>query len=254
MKPILPHDERKEPAKGIPTLPLNSSPSTYSATNRKAGAYTVQRIYPWLLFTSTAVAAVFCLAYITKPVILTASAPLPELPLLPTTPPSAAFPPESETSLLPGDAALPGDPSRPSPGSTAGSPAPSSSETTFEDTNLRIQHVLDATSATGESNRIFVDVPVIYESRTLRWSSEEATEARELLARLNEHQERIRELSEEGSSLLAAWNHLMDGSIPAEVLRADSPSLPMNQYDPMAPAGSSASDTIDSIKLNTPVK
>ena len=62
---------------GMPALPspLVTPTGEYSASNRRASpACGAQRAYPWLLFFSTAVAAVFCLLYITKPVIIPAPA------------------------------------------------------------------------------------------------------------------------------------------------------------------------------------
>lgn len=42
----------------------------------------------------------------------------------------------------------------------------------------------------------------------------------------------------------------MDGSIPSASLRADSPSLPAKQHDPLAPTGPAVSDTIETIQLS----
>ena len=61
------------------------------------------------------------------------------------------------------------------------------------------------------------------------------------------HQENLRAVRQEGSSLLAAWNNLIERSIPDDVLRADSPSLPVNQaggHPGPSPAGLDTSETI----------
>ncbi|MEP2776243.1 MAG: hypothetical protein ABJQ29_06865 [Luteolibacter sp.] len=232
----------------IPGLPLNPDPSSYSSANRKLSSDPTQRIYPWLLFASTAIAATFCLAYITKPYIIEApsTSDTPELREVASNSPT---PTERTGSLLPSADALPGD-NRPAPSSV--SETPSASGADFEETNIRVQHVLDAESPSGDISRIIVDVPVLYRSRNLRWSQQEAAEARELLARLSDHQEKTRALRDEGALLLSAWNDLMDRSVPTAALRADSPSLPENQYDPLTPVGSSAADTIETIELQTP--
>lgn len=247
MKPLptpkAPDAEKKEK---IPGLPLNPDPSTYSATNRKVSTCSVQSTYPWLLFASTAIAATFCLAYITKPYIIEGPSISTEAEQNQVTSSNPSPKVADSSSLLPSSDALPGD-NRPSPSGLADTPTASGAD--FEETNIRIQHVLDAESPSGDISRIIVDVPVLYQSRNLRWSQQEAAEARELLARLSAHQEKTRMLRDEGAQLLAAWNGLMDRSIPTAALRADSPSLPVNQYDPLAPIGSSAEDTIETIEL-----
>lgn len=170
-----------------------------------------------------------------------------------STPPAVAEPPEKGTataeksvassdkpsspvpSMLPNAERLPGDkpPSAVSnPPLTTDSrqslPAPSPAPP-FEETNLHIQHVLTATSPGGDLSRIVLSVPVIYQSRNLRWTESEIAESRELLKRLTTYQENSRALREEATQLLAAWNHLVERCIPTPVLRADSPSLPANQ-------------------------
>ncbi|MDP4997171.1 MAG: hypothetical protein NWQ16_13210 [Akkermansiaceae bacterium] len=232
----------------IPGLSLNPDPSTYSSANRKVNSCPVQSIYPWLLFASTAIAATFCLAYITKPYIIEgpSNSAIPEQREVSSNTPA---PKDGTGSLLPSADALPGENS-PSPSPVGGAPAASGAD--FEETNIRVQHVLDAESPSGDISRIIVDVPVLYRSRNLRWTQQEAAEARELLARLSAHQERTRALRDEGAQLLSAWNDLMDHSVPTAALRADSPSLPANQYDPLAPVGSSAADTIETIELQNP--
>jgi hypothetical protein len=253
MKP-LPIDDRQSPAaKPIPGLPITPTPGSFSSTNRRAGSCRIQRAYPWMLFSSTAVAATFCLAYITKPVILPNPSPA-DAPVRKEVAANVPAPSPVSEKLMPDPARLPGDSKAPEPGSTAESPPAVSLTAEFEETNIRVQHILDAESPTGDISRIIVDVPVLYRSRNLRWSQSEAAEARALLARLSEHQEKTRALRDEGKALLHDWNTLMGASIPTDALRADSPSLPSNQHDPLAPVGSSAEETIDTIKLSEPEK
>lgn len=246
MKPLpTPKNPEAEKKEKIPGLPLNPDPSTYSATNRKVNSCSVQSIYPWLLFASTAIAATFCLAYITKPYIIEGPSGFTETEQREVASSNPA-PKDGAGSLLPNGDALPSN-DRPSPSDLAETPTASGAD--FEETNIRVQHVIDAESPSGDISRIIVDVPVLYQSRNLRWSQEEAAEARELLARLSAHQEKTRMLRDEGAQLLSAWNNLMDRSVPTAALRADSPSLPENQYDPLAPIGSSAEETIETIEL-----
>lgn len=122
----------------------------------------------------------------------------------------------------------------------------------FEETNIRIQHVLDAEFPSGDVSRIIVDVPVLYRSRSLRWTQEQTTQARTLLDRLGAYQEQIRSLRGEGNQLLEEWNGLISESIPSVALRADSPSLPTNQQDDLTPASARGSDTVETIKLQHP--
>ncbi len=237
----------KDTARAIPSLPLTPSHGSYSTANRKIASCPIQRLYPWLLFASTAVAATFCLAYISKPVIIGNSGNAIVLPEshAPAANAMSNSSPSPDYGLLPDKQALPGENKSAYP-SNSGTPAsPLASD--FEETNIRIQHVLDAESPGGEINRIVIDVPVLYQSRNLRWSQRDAAEARELLEQLTEYQTDVRALRDKGRSLRERWNGLMARTIPAGALRADSPSLPTNQIDPTAPT--LRSDTDQTIKL-----
>jgi hypothetical protein len=195
-----------------------------ASSNRRANKSPNQRVYPWLLFTSTAVAALFCLMYITKPVIMASQNPIP------TPPPSPAPPHASSTTanvaLIPAKEELPGEKTTP-PDHASSSPAAAA----FEQTNLRIQHILTAEAPGGHLAKIDIEVPVLYRSRNLRWTAAEVAEARTLLVRLADYQEKSQSLRAEGSELLDSWNRLVERSIPASDLRADSPTLPTNQQD-----------------------
>jgi len=120
----------------------------------------------------------------------------------------------------------------------------------FEETNLRIQHVLIAEAPGGARSRLEFEVPVLYRSRDLRWSQTEVLQARELLGKFADYQEKNRALRAEGIVLLDAWNHLISRSIPGGVLRADSPSLPANQDEATASPQPSGLDTFEAIRLN----
>lgn len=241
---------------GMPTLPspLVTPTGEYSASNRRASpACGAQRAYPWLLLFSTAVAALFCLLYITKPVIIPAPAMIaPATPMKATTaekpqtlPASPATP---SASLLPARDTLPGEgDSKPVPSDPRKASAAPPAVSHFEETNLRIQHVLTAEAPGGQLDRIILDVPVLYQSRNLRWTPDEVTAARNLLVRLMDYQEKCRNLRAEGIGLLDSWNHLIERSIPATQVRADSPTLPANQQDAAdapRPAGLMSTDSI----------
>jgi hypothetical protein len=101
----------------------------------------------------------------------------------------------------------------------------------LEETNLHVQHILTAETASGHSDRIELTVPVLYRSRYLLWSESEVDTARTLMEKLVRYQEQSRLLREEGHELLTEWNKLVNSSLPSEALRADSPSLPSNQQD-----------------------
>ncbi|MEK7949065.1 hypothetical protein [Luteolibacter soli] len=205
--------------------------STVPAQNRRAAtSCAVQRAYPWLLIASTALAAVFCGLYLNKPVIVAGPGPGPAATTIAPAPPVPAMiaaAPKAADSLLPRGGHLPGDTAKPQ----AADPkrlasAGSGSETAFEETNLRIQHVLKAQGPGGEDlGKLTLDVPVLYRSRALRWTPEEIARARNLMTRIGHYQEAAQIVRNEGTKLLGEWNALVGESIPTPVLRADSPSL-----------------------------
>ncbi len=222
----------------MPSLPatLAVAPASYSTSNRRASAYPGQRVYPVLLFTSTAVAGMFCLMYLTKPFIQASQAVTPSVGSQQAL--VIAEPTPVRSSIMPDKDRLPGE----KPGVTTPRTT-SPSATPFEHTNLRIQHILTAEAPGGHTSRIDLDVPVLYQSRNLRWTPAEVAKARELLIRLANYQEKSRTLRLEGVELLDSWNQLIENSVPAADLRADSPTLPTNQQD--------AADTPRPAGLNT---
>ena len=204
--------------------------------------------YPWLLLVSTSMAAVFCFMYITKPTNTLA----PTLTVRPTSEPPEQAPVKEDmskpTSLLPDPERLPGDTTGPTePDSTH--PRPPRPIPAFEETNLQIQHVLSAEAPGGDLSRIVINVPVLYQSRNLGWTAEDVTESRKLLSQLSAYQEKVRALREESTALLAAWNSLVDASIPDTVLRADSPSLTTNQGVAGSDPKKSGLDSAEAIQI-----
>ncbi|MFU8894440.1 MAG: hypothetical protein ACNA8L_12520 [Luteolibacter sp.] len=196
--------------------------------NRRLSASPVHRLHTAMLIASTVVAAVFCMLYITKPVIYT----VPESAMA-----EAADSPESSSEVADIDAA---------PGKSVPT---SPSHDGHEETNLRVQHVLNATTADGDLSRIVLDVPVIYASRQLRWTDAEVAQARAIHARLADFHEQSRQLRGLGADILTEWNELIERSIPTADLRADSPSLPANQDDAAQRSGPATLDTTEVIEI-----
>ena len=133
MKPIPTEEDVKDNSRQIPGIPLNPSLATYSTANRRLPNCSVQMVYPWLLFASTAIAATFCLAYITKPVILADPSPTSASPVLKDVATSGQ-PGSSlaQKKILPNPNRLPGDKGRPSPENAVGKPPAASQKSDFE--------------------------------------------------------------------------------------------------------------------------
>ena len=232
------------------TLELGPLNNSAQATNRRsATACPVQRAYPWLLIASTALAAAFCGLYLTKPVIVAGQEPGPAAtsvgpPLVAMAPASR---PQAEPTLMPKSGSLPGDSSKPQAAdprrlSSAAKPG----ESTYEETNLRVQHVLKAQGPEGQDlGKIMLEVPVMYRSRALRWTPDEVARARDLMVRIGNYQEASRMIRDEGEKLLGEWNLLIGDTIPTSVLRADSPSL----SSVAAPAAADGLDSTEAIEI-----
>lgn len=222
MKQSSGHESRRETRPLDITLDLSPRQESYSYSNRRSANTKAQRIYPLLLVFSTAVAGAFCFAYITKPVVAAdpASAPIASVsnPSTPAAPAKVTTPPADLAATKPKNNNSNSKQQLP--------PAPRS--TGYEESNIRMQHILDAESASGDIHRIVIDVPALYKSRNLRWTQEDAAQARVLLKRLEDYQEKSRALRDEGGLILQDWNKLMDASVPNQVLRADSPSVSSN--------------------------
>jgi len=219
-------DDSGPPPSGVLPVSHAGKPNSKRPITEQPG-YTLA--YPWLLLVSTTMAAVFCFMYITKPMNTLA----PSLTVRPTTEPAQAPSAGKEnevkpSGLLPDPERLPGDGGSPT-AQKRDHPRPPRPTPAFEETNLQIQHVLNAEAPGGDLSRIVINVPVLYQSRNLGWTEEDIGESRKLLVQLTAYQEKVRALREESTALLAAWNRLVDSSIPDSVLRADSPSLTANQ-------------------------
>lgn len=255
MRP-LPTSPEKPPAAVVPPTPvaaeghvLQLKPKT--SNNRRTSCPT-QRAYPWLLVTSTVMAGVFCFLYLNKPVVVTSASGEADAPFLSAAPdisekiPKAMASKKATAALsdsLPGDEAA--KPRTTEPQNLAGDGNP------FEETNLRIQHVIGAQSPQEDDlGRVILDVPVLYQSGTVRWTQDDVEKARSLLTRIGSYQEKSRALREEAIHLISEWDQLIVESIPDEALRADSRTLPENQG--IGAADHAQLKTTESIEIEKP--
>ena len=258
MKPIPApsnRDERPEEATAATASDLLKIAPAGNARRRQAHA-TVNRAYPWLLMASTSIAVFFGLMYINKDVVV-AGDPTKQLAAgqIGETGPLAGTGDETDAgdgSLLPPADSLPGEAA---PASNAAGKASSTAISTapihsiFEETNMRVQHILTARSDDGHVSRIDLEVPVLYPSRQLRWTPTQIAQAESLMVRLMDYQLKSQELRAEGEQLLRDWNSLIGDSIPAPRLRADSPSIPGNQQHAIVNSGPVDTTTQDAIEI-----
>lgn len=250
---------RDPPHLSMQTLPTDSGPETLTGSikttrPRRPGRPTNQRrpagaaawIYPLLLITSTSMAGVFCHLYLNKPVIHTAALPTPQAPPTIRPPRTEEAPPAAAETTPPAETPADRDPARPSP--AAPQRLAQASSSAFEETNLKIQHVLSA-QGPGQQDlgRIVLDVPVVYPSGTIRWSQDDVAKARSLLTRLDAYQLKAAALRDEAVGLITEWDQLIVSSIPEPALRADSPTLPENQGE--GTSGQSALDSSEVIEI-----
>lgn len=212
----------------------------------------VSLTYKFLLAFSTLSAIFFCWLYVTKPTTVVAEPNSPVLPESesPSLDEKASSEPSSFAALT--QTSLPGDDSpRPTQvdASNNGVAIPlaqsisTASEIGWEETNDRIQHVLEAQDANA-SERLILQVPVIYQTRGLRFGPTEAKEAARILRALKIYRGQIAKLHKDGKNIQQAWDSLLLAAQPIRSLRADSPSLPASQYPDSLSENSSATINI----------
>lgn len=208
----------------------------------------MSKAYPWLLTVSLCLSGVLCWMYVTKPVIVHVSEDVSGASPARVDFSTHEVPPEAQVnaikpSLLPSDESLPGIKKlsrRQVPNQVASSEKGAQltdprqllgggDGSGLEATNARVQHILSANNGAGELSKIVLNVPVLYQTRTMRWTAGDVAEARSLLNRLVGYESQLAKLRKEGQYLMAEWNRLMQATVPASSLRADSPSLPHNQ-------------------------
>lgn len=151
---------------------------------------------------------------------------------------------KSGVDLIPSENALPGvlsadralatqSPKAIDPSQLAGSGDGSGWETT----NSRVQHILSADTGNGELTKIVLNVPVLYQTRTMRWTPADIKKARGVLTRLMVYEGNLAKIKQEGKALLMDWNQILEKTVPAQALRADSPSLPYNHGEQLRNGG-----------------
>lgn len=220
----------------------------------------LDKAYPWLLGASSCLSAMLCWMYVTKPVVTQSSEPSSgaalEQPVanvadarltIAKVAGDQSAPPKTGVDLMPSDTSLPGEvasnvaatatpttltnPQMIAPGKLAAShrgKAGSDVGLGWESTNLKVQHILSADAGNGDLEKIVINVPVLYETRTMRWATGDIAKARNVMARLMIYERNLTNMRREGQGIMKDWNDLLEGSVPAPALRADSPSLPYN--------------------------
>lgn len=220
-------------------------------------------IYPVLLILSTGMAAVFCYLYLKKPAVSVAMMTVPSAVNTPAVvhppvagggkeKPATAVANKGGTGYAPSSDQLPGDKVKTGNEgvrASGGGVSNLAQTSVFEETNMRVQHVLTAETPSGDLSRIVLDVPVLIKSGTMAWSAEDVSYARDLLKHLMVHQEKTQALREEGAQLLKAWNYLVEKTVPTTILRADSPTLPSNQKHLQGTMKSTNLDSQEAIKI-----
>jgi len=231
-------------------LPMPSTPENTPLPQPSS----LHKAYPWLLAISTCLSAALCWMYVTKPVI-DASPLSPKMDQgiahatsmgdkgAQTSSSHKVEPGKPGSDLIPSDNALPGVPSAEGASATQASRlktpraidprqlAAGSDGSGWETTNSRVQHILSADTGNGDLTKIVLNVPVLYQTRTMRWTPSDIEKARGVLTRLMVYEGNLAKIKKEGEALLVDWNQILEKTVPAKALRADSPSLPYNQGD-----------------------
>ena len=226
------------------------------SSNQNSTNSEVSLTYKFLLAFSTLSAVLFCWLYVTKPTTIVTSAQSDAtqdsniVSKTPDTAKSTALQGSSFDTLI--QSSLPGDDKkRPSQvkASSLNSSIPvaqsisTASQVGWEETNDKIQHALIAQDS-STSERIIIEVPVIYQTRGLRFGAPQAKEASRILRALKIYQGQIKKLHQDGKNIQLAWDSLLASAQPISSLRADSPSLPDSQHSEKLPENSSATINI----------
>lgn len=236
------------------TPPVGSRPN--SRVGRPDAAY------HWLLITSLILTSIMCWLYVTKPVIVQNGASNDVQRDGALSGSMGNSQPGQESTLVPSDDVLPGS-KLPSSvdrkissdihlqqtssgmlaesGHVADNPLFSLG---WESTNLKMQHIFSADTGGDELEKIVLDVPVLYETRSMRWSVADVAQARELMQRLIVYEGNLKNLRSDGQEILQEWNELIENTTPIDVLRGDSPSLPKNHGQRQPSDGMPASSTV----------
>lgn len=250
--------KQRKPTNSLRAIDTRGMGKSTPTPNQERDTGQLEKAYPWLLGVSTCLSALLCWMYVSKPVIVQESGALPPAPAdnqvaehqSADSPQADAVPVSTAADLMPSDSRLPSSADT----STAvaagkavtahgGMPtvidprlltqaqrdaAEQGVGTGWEKTNLKVQHILSADAGTGEHEKIVINVPVLYETRSMRWTPAQVEKARGVLGRLMLYERNLSNLRKEGASILDDWNQIIRDTVPAASLRADSPSLPYN--------------------------
>ncbi len=214
------------------SLEAAPEPSEKEPAQPAATATGLEKLYPVLLVMSLLMAAVFCLLYLTKPVVQVQSTKQEEV-----------FVNQGETHEVVKQVEEPVYQSLLSPwpdeeplSEQAGNTLQSDVFTDefisegHEGTNLKMQQVFIAEGPGGQREKIEIEQVVNYPTRLLRWDSETIAQARFLKQEMARHLNDVQIVRQNGEYLMAEWEKLITGAMPIDVLRADSPSLPNNAF------------------------
>lgn len=226
----------------------------------------IDAAYHWLLITSLILSSILCWLYVTKPVIVQDKSSSDKS----VSGEASAMGGNSQSgraaALVPAGDSLPGRElsqtsegalanegglQKISPGALAGSGAETDSSGLslgWESTNYKVQHILSVDTGGGELEKIVLDVPALYQTRTMRWSTEDVATARKVMQRLVVYESNLNNLRAEGEGILKDWNQFIERTSPTDALRADSPSLPCNHGQGKSPGDLPESSSVIKVK------
>lgn len=205
----------------------------------------LDKAYPWLLGGSLVLSAILCWMYVNKPVVIREGGESAGQ----TSPHNESDAAGDKVSLVPSSKDLPGNAgkksvSSPALAKTRAGAALSTYAPGWESTNLKVQHILSVDTGSTELEKIVLNVPVLYETRTMRWDQDDIAKAREIMKRLMLYERNLNKLRNEGRGILKDWNLLLGETAPTMALRADSPTLPYNHSQDEEPGMLPDSSTV----------
>ena len=226
----------------------------------------IDAAYHWLLITSLVLSSILCWLYVTKPVIVQDKSAS-DKPMNDNMSAMSGGPQGGRVAaLVPADESLPGRELSQAPdegplnsgGLQKISPVAltesgvenkdSALSLGWESTNYKVQHILSVDAGGDELEKIVLNVPALYQTRTMRWSAEDVVKARNVMQRLMVYESNLNNLRTEGEGILRDWNELIEKTSPTAALRADSPSLPCNHGQGESPGDLPESSSV--IKVN----
>lgn len=236
----------KQPAESDERVERGQSDRDEPGVTGPVGAAQLDKAYPWLLGGSLLLSAILCWMYVTKPVVIGEGEGAGAQADISSAPKAGA----GKAPLMPSDNALPGsDTDKQAMNSARRTKSlararPSTYAPGWESTNLKVQHILSVDTGSTELEKIVLNVPVLYETRTMRWDPADIARARDVMKRLMLYERNLNKLRNEGQAILKDWNGLLGKTAPTLALRADSPTLPYNHSQDEEPGMLPASSTV----------